>query len=423
MFRAGRMVIFVTLLALLFGLSATPTFAATQTIRFWGHSNSAFTAANETLIKDFEKQNPGIKVVYETFPYDNFVPKLQTAFGSRTEADVVEMFGMWVEPYAKAGQLAPVPASVMSKTQLERTYFDAPLRGFAYKGKYYGLPREFNLENGGMIINKALFDQAGIKPEFTNWDEVIAAARKLTKTEGGRITQAGFHFLQGDPVNFFFYSLILQQGGKLFDKDGVHVKLTTPEGYRAMQFMVDFVQKHKVTSVELPMASPAFYQGISAMYHRGPWIIGVVKQDYPQLKWDYVTLPSFTKNPPYFTAESGWGLVVSQRCKNKDAAWKFVKFMASKAPSRQWNIKTFTLPAYKELATDPAFLKAMPELKPSLGILQYGRFIGPLQNRDRFFDIVFNRFMEAASGRLACEAAVQAMEKDLNAMIDEYVKH
>ncbi|HHY47327.1 MAG TPA: ABC transporter substrate-binding protein [Firmicutes bacterium] len=418
----------LTVLVLVLGLTLVvglnPAWAGSRqvTVRLWGHSNPAFVAANEALIKEFEKENPDIRINYETFPYDNFVPKLQTAFASGTEADVVEMFGMWVEPYAKAGRLDAVPSSVMSAQEIENTYFQAPLSGFEYNGKYYGFPREFNLENGGMIVNKKIFDAAEIKSYPKTWDEVIEVAKKLTKVDGRKIVQSGFHFIQGDPVTFLYLSLILQQGGNYWANDKVHVKFTTPEGYRAMQFMVDFVLKHKVVSPELPKASPAFFQGIVAMYPRGPWIMGVAKQDYPQMSVEYVPLPSFGTTPPYFAAESGWGIVVSSRSKVKDAAWKFARFMASKDASRAWNIKTFTIPAYKELATDPELLKAMSPIKVSFDVLKYGRFIGPLQNRDRFFEIIFNRFSEAAFGKISSEQAVKLIEKDLNSMIDEYVK-
>lgn len=392
------------------------------TVKFWGHSNPAFVAANEELIREFEKANPDIKIAYETFPYDNFVPKLQTAFASGTEADVIEIFGMWVEAYAKAGRLDAVPASIMSAREMEDTYFDAPLSGFAWNGKIYGFPREFNLENGGMIVNKQILEAAGVKSYPKTWDEIIAAAKKATKVEGGKIVQSGLHFIQGDPVTFLYLSLILQQGGDYWANDKAHVKFTTPEGYNAMQFMVDLVLRHKLTSPELPKASPAFFQGMVAMYPRGPWIMGVAHQDYPQMSVGYIPLPSYTARPPYFAAESGWGLVVSNKSKVKEAAWKFVRFMASKDSSRAWNAKTFTIPAYKELATDEALLKQMYSVKASFDVLKYGRFIGPLQNRDRFFEIIFNRFSEAAYGKISSDEAVRLIEKDVNSMIDEYVK-
>lgn len=422
--RTSRVICALSLACLIVLGMGFQSFAAKPkaTVRLWGHSNPAFTAANERLIAQFEKENPDIKIVYETFPYDTFVPKLQTAFASKTEADVVEMFGMWVDAYARAGMLDAIPDDVLPKAGMKATYFEAPLTGFMCDGKAYGFPREFNLENGGMIVNKKILRDAGTTSYPKTWDEIITIAKRATRLQSGRMVQSGFHFIQGDPVNFLFLSLILQQGGDYWADDGIHVKFTTPEGYRAMQFMLDLIHKHKVTSPGLPMASPSFFQGIVGMYPRGPWIMGVAEQDYPQLEVEYVPLPSFTSDPPYFAAESGWGLVVSSRSKVKDAAWKFAQFMAGKEASAVWNSTTFTIPAHKDVIRDPAFLKEMGSVSVSFDVLKYGRFIGSLQNRDRFFEIVFNRFSEAAHGRIDSDQAVNLIEKDINAMIDEYVR-
>lgn len=52
--------------------------------------------------------------------------------------------------------------------------------------------------------------------------------------------------------------------------------------------------------------SDYFFRGQTAMAFRGPWTIGVGQTSYPKVKFDCVTLPSFTSQPPYLAAESGW---------------------------------------------------------------------------------------------------------------------
>ena len=80
-----------------------------ENVTWWTHNNPAFVAANKEMITRFEAANPEIHIVYQYFPYDVFINKLQTGYASSTEPDIQQMFGTWVTDYAKKGLLAEVP--------------------------------------------------------------------------------------------------------------------------------------------------------------------------------------------------------------------------------------------------------------------------------------------------------------------------
>ena len=48
------------------------------------------------------------------------------------------------------------------------------------EGKYYGVPMEFNLEYGGMIVNKKLFDDAGISYPKT-WEDLRKVSKEVSR--------------------------------------------------------------------------------------------------------------------------------------------------------------------------------------------------------------------------------------------------
>jgi multiple sugar transport system substrate-binding protein len=137
------------------------------------------------------------------------------------------------------------------------------------------------------------------------------------------------------------------------------------------------------------------------------------------VKFDYVNLPSYTSQPPYFAAESGWSDAVTAVSQHKDVAWDFVKFMNSKANDRYWNITTSTVPARKDLTDDAAFLKSNPMLKPTLSILKYGRWIGPVQDRSAFFDNSTRYIEKVFNHTSSIPAALQAMTSQINSAIDK----
>src|SRR5262245_28170877 len=140
-----------------------------ENVTWWTHNNPAFVAANKEMIKRFEAENPNIHIVYQFFPYDIFINKLQTAYASGTEPDIQQMFGTWVTDYAKKGLLAELPTA---KTELEQDFFAAALGAYIWEGKAYGLPHEYNLENGAILVNVKMFKDAGLSYPKT-MDELV----------------------------------------------------------------------------------------------------------------------------------------------------------------------------------------------------------------------------------------------------------
>ena len=70
--------------------------------------------ANENLIAKYVAANPNVEIKYENSPYADFITNIQTSMAAKSEADVMEMFGSWVQSYAKGGTLAEVDESVLT---------------------------------------------------------------------------------------------------------------------------------------------------------------------------------------------------------------------------------------------------------------------------------------------------------------------
>src|ERR687895_2477424 len=81
-------------------------------VSWWSHNNPAFVAANLDMIDRFQAANPDVNIVYQYFPYDVFISKLQAGYNAGTVADIQQMFGTWVTQYAGFGLLDPVPANL-----------------------------------------------------------------------------------------------------------------------------------------------------------------------------------------------------------------------------------------------------------------------------------------------------------------------
>ncbi|WP_275983410.1 ABC transporter substrate-binding protein [Paenibacillus hamazuiensis] len=386
---------------------------------FWSHQEDSFIGAYKKMIEDYQSSHPNVQIEYQSFPYEVYNQKLKASFSAQTPPDIAEMFGTWVPEYAKNGLLAELP----DDEALRKEYYDAPLGGYTLNNKLFGLPLEYNIENGGMLIHPQMLKDKGIAGPPATWAELVDAAKKLTVRDNNGIKIKGFDFVSGDNITFTFLSFILQQKGKIWD-GGNHVNFQTSEAVKAMTALKSLVVDDKVTDLtafggELD-TSDYFFRGNSAMTYRGPWTIAAGLSNYNAKDFEYVPVPSFTSEKPYFAAESGWGAVVAQKSKAQKEALDFIQFMSSKEKLRAFNLSTFTVPSKKEVASDPEFLKENPHMKTSLGVLQYGQWIGPIADRDFFFKQINDHFQLMVTGQVTVEEGLRKIEKAINDNQDQH---
>jgi len=400
------------------------------TLKMWSHSNPAFQKANELLIAKFMDQNPNIEVKFETFEYGLYLQNLETSMVAGTEADVLELFGTWICPqYAKGGRLMEVPADVMTYEQAKQIFFQATLDGYYCNGKLYGLPHEFNLENGGALVNQALFEKHGVTypPKWTSFADLIADAKKMTEVEGGTMTVAGFDPITGDGLTFTLLAAILEQGSDYFAADKRHFNFDTPEARKALQMIVDWAQKEKVVDPvvftdESNSVSTAFWTNVMGIGFVGSWAAGEGLISYPDFKFDYVEIPTYFGGERRFAADSGWGKVVSINTKHPAEAWKLARFLTVEQDSAlTYNTTTGTIPALKALVANPEQVLAKePWIKPTFDLLPHGQFIGDVTDRDKlFYTIVYPNVLQAMQGVISVDDAVIKINTDANAMVDE----
>lgn len=406
---------------------AEPSASEPVTIRMWSHQNSAFNKVNQELIDQFMKENPDIIVKYETFPYDQFIQTLQTSMPAGTEADVIEMFGSWVCNYANGGRLQEMPVEVMSYADAQNIFYKAPLDGYYCDGKLYGLPNEFNLEYGGALVNPAMYEAAGIAfpPAYSDYNALMADAKKMTVMDGDTMTKAGFHFVGGDALGFILMSGILEQGGNYFAEDGKHFNFESPESLNVIRTLTRYALEDKVIDPTLFTGDNglpgAFFNGNVGIGYIGSWAAGVGKVDYPDFAFDYVALPPMFGSQPAFVADAGWGKVVSTNTKHSDAAWKLTKYLtANRDSALKFNQITGTIPAMKELVEMPdEVLSVSPWIKPTFALLPYGQYLGNVTDRDQlFYEIIEKNMIDALTGAVSPEEAAAKINEEANAMVD-----
>lgn len=414
------LIISMFMLTSLVGCSGNDT-PETETIKltFWGHQNEAWNESYRAIGDSFMADNPGIEITFEFFPYDQFESKVQTSLISKEGgADMYEMWGGWGVDFASTGALAAMPDD-MAANVIDQVY-PSTIGALMFEGKLYGLPLEFNIENGAMLVNTQILKDNNVSVP-TTWNELVSAGTKLTKVEDGLMVQKGFDFVNWDSVPYMFLSMILSTGGEYMDANGKFT-LQTPEAKVALQELYDMVVVDKVTDLEGLVGGgdlegfQQLFAGRNALVPRGPWVIseGVVSFGLEYgVDFDYVAMPWFGDKAA-FAAETGWALSVNGNSAQQEAAYKFLNYFYQDEQLLAHNVAAAQIPAKISVAQDPELLTLMPFAAPLVGILDDAQFIGYF-NTDQFKEAVNNTFVDLVMGTIpSVDEALVSLEEHLN---------
>jgi len=313
------------------GCSSAPATDGTAdnpvTITFWGAygnggNSTQQDALNKTLIPEFEKENPGIKVTYVDVPYDDLLQKLTTSAAGDELPDLVRADLGWVPQFADLGVLTPLSDTMSDFADLSKATYPGSLATNLYKGKYYGLPLDTNTRV--YITSKAALTAAGMTKPPATFDEFIAMAKAL---HGTGITA----FADGGLGAWNISPWIWSGGGAITDD-----KLTTAMGYldspksvAAVQMLVDLYKSGDIPNLITGNAgatstSDGLPKGVYGGILDGPWMQGVWSGQYADFKPIYAPVPAGAGGS--VSVVGGEDIVLTASSKHQQAAEKFIRF-------------------------------------------------------------------------------------------------
>lgn len=262
-------------MALGFGLAAGSA-RATDVDLFFPVPVDGPLAKNMTgLIRTFNEAHPGIKVTPAfTGSYDETLIKTRAAIKAGKPPTVVIMSANFLTDLAIEGDIQPlddlIRADGGTPDAFMGQFFPALKANAVIDGKVYGVP--FHNSTPLLYVNADHFREAGLDPDKPprTWDEVIAAAQKLTKREGDRVTRWGIMMPSNyDYGGWILSALTMANGGQYFNPEyGGEVYYDAPSTLGALTFWSDLVSKYKVHppgETKGPAISAAFLAGQASM--------------------------------------------------------------------------------------------------------------------------------------------------------------
>lgn len=385
------------------------------TLTFWCHENEPWVKSYKEMAKKFEDANPDYTVEVQDYPFNVYNDKIQTALTSSTAGpDIVAVWGGTAPSFIESDALSEVPEDMVK--ELEEDYLAPTLGIYQKEGKYYGVPMEFNLEYGGMIVNKKLF---GDTPYPETWEELRKVSKEVSKKNGDIVEMKGFEMMDTDSLICNYLAMILQQGGQYLKDDG-SIDFATAEGIKAMEEILDMYKNGECDLENLTAGEYCYndvYQDKGYMASVGSWAIGEGSGSYDLTygeDYEYVPVPQYGEQMA-FASETGWGIIIPKNGANKDAAWEFVKFFSEPENLVQHNIACNQLPPRKSLLDSEEYKEAMPNIAFLLDILPSGQWMGPYNTSDmrEIFNQMFIELCQSDS------PDVESALKDASAQITE----
>jgi putative chitobiose transport system substrate-binding protein len=398
----------VTASILALGLSA---FAQTQ-IEFWTYYLSPnFDAYINSVIADFEKANPSIKVKHVD-KQDTMERDLTAAVALGKAPDVVNLWQDSTFAGAQNGILSPI-TEVVSPTLLKQLYYDNVLSIFTVNGQVYGLPWYGWVDQGVMMYNPEILSKAGVDPsKIKNIDDLLEANKAIKEKTGSY----GWLAPVKDPNGASFLGRFFLEGLSIYDKDGkanfnspAHVALL--EQYVGL-VKADALPEELLRKEAFQLTNELYSQGKVAIMIGGPQSLNRVKEANPDLyaKTRIVAAPLGKAG---LQTGGGMDLVIPKASKNKKAAALFALFMTNRTNQVKFANVVPIVSTARGSENDPGLkAKSNDPIEIAKGrVSGSGRFINPGFKPPKNTDNVFKNFndnIEAAF--LGKKSAKQALD-------------
>ena len=200
------------------------------TLRFWAMGREAEVVSG--LIREFEAENPGIRVEVQNIPWTAAHEKLLTAFAADGLPDICQLGNTWIPEFATLGSLTPLQPYVDASSGVQPAdYFQGIWDTNLIQDELVGIP--WYVDTRLLFYRKDLLRKAGFDhpPQtWAQWETMMAAIKKMQGPDRYAVLM---------PINEFEQQLsfALQQPDPLLRDDDTRGNFRSPGFQRALEIL------------------------------------------------------------------------------------------------------------------------------------------------------------------------------------------
>ena len=299
----------------------------------------ALTEVVDSIVADFEAENPDIKVnaIYSG-NYDDTRVRALSALNSGDPAQLAVMSSIDAYDLIEQDLILPFDDLVSGSEGANwlNSFYPALMANGNIEGKTWGIP--FQRSTIVAYYNKDMFRAAGLDPESppTSWDELISMGKALTKdgAYGIMIPSTGYPY-------WMFQALAIQNGKEVMSNDGLTTYFDDPTVVETLEFWKSLSSEHGVMpegTVEWGTLRQAFLEGQTAMMWHSTGNLTAVKKN-ASFDFGVAELPAnVRKGSP--TGGGNFYIFKDTSAEEQAAALKLIQFMTSAEQAAAWSIAT-----------------------------------------------------------------------------------
>jgi len=355
----------------------------------------------------FHAENPDITINIQVIPWDTLLQRLTTDIAGGTAPDISIIGTRWLLDFAEQGIAEPIDSYLTP--EFKSTFIDTFMSPGVIDGQTMGLPVAASAR--AMLVNKDLFDKAGVTPPKT-WEELYDAAAKISAL--GDVYGFGMQGKEIETDAYFYYSL-WTHGGDILNADGTsglnsQAAIDALTGYKMM--IDQGMTQPSPTNYTREDVFNLFKQGQLGMVFTFPMLIPQIKAEAPDLNYEVLPFPYETTPATYGVTDT---MMMFADSDVKDAAWKFIEF----AYKDEWRTKfdhgEGFLPVTKNVAAEPYYTEDKDIAGFAAG-LPYAKFAPVIANWEEIADTTVRALQTVYLGQATPEAALADAAAQINAI-------
>ena len=411
------------------------------TIEFWHAMSGDRIPLIQSIVDDFEKANPDIKVnVQYTGSYPETLNKLIAAVQSGNAPHIVQIYEIGTRMMIDSGIIVPVQDLLdQDKSYDPGVLLEPIINYYTVDGKLYSMP--FNSSTALLYYNKTLFEQAGLDPNRPpqTYEEFLEYARILTKKDAkGNTVQYGFTW---PTHSWVFEQLLAAADAPFVNNDNGRTGRATEAVFNNEAGVKIFELFNQLNKEGLILNTPRedwaaarqnFIPGKAAMLITSTSDVAMFEAGLAQNGYELGTafLPVPDKNTsggPVIGGASLW-LIAGHADNETKAAWEFMKFVNREDQQIKWHKGTGYFPVRKDAiqtlhyqgfyAENPNYFTSLLQLL--LAKRNYntgGAVIGVFPEARDTIETAYERMV---AGQMTPESALAWAENEVTKLIQEY---
>ena len=285
----------------------------------------SYRIIDETIKKFNEKNEINVKYEYGILKKD-YSEWLSEKIIQGEIPDIFVILEEDFNNFSSLGILEPLDSKIKKDKDFDKNkYYEQAINSGKFEGKQYAIPME--IDPVLLFVNKSLMKKEGIKIDKNNWtwEEFYKICKKVTKdtNNDGILDQFGV-------VNVTWQDLVYTNGQSLFSSDGKNSEFSKKGVVEAISFAKKLYQLNNNRKVSID----DFNNG-NVLFKPFPFSWYRVYNSYPYriirysgFDWECIKLPKGPKGKNSSELKS-FLIGISSKSKNKDKAWKFLKFLSS----------------------------------------------------------------------------------------------